>query len=158
MSFYYYTIMTVYCQQPVFIRTYGSDGKESACNTGDPVSLPGLGRSPGEGNGNPLQYSGLENSMDRGAWQATLFWCAGHYRPLGSLSQPINIPPVGIFCYYPHLHMRKLVNLSNCLVSTQLIRGAHGFESSKSPLLWPTLFFQRKQYLTSNSESLLFNK
>ena len=42
----------------------GSEGKVSACNEGDPGSIPGLGRSPGEGNGNPLQYSGLENPMD----------------------------------------------------------------------------------------------
>ena len=42
-----------------------SDGKESACNAGDPSSIPGLGRSPGEGNGSPLQYSCLENPMDR---------------------------------------------------------------------------------------------
>ena len=48
----------------------GSDGKESACSARDPSSIPGLGRSPGEGNGNPLQYSRLENPMDRGAWQA----------------------------------------------------------------------------------------
>ena len=48
----------------------GSD-KELACNAGDPFSIPGLGRSPGEGNGNPLQYSCLENPMDGGAWQAT---------------------------------------------------------------------------------------
>ena len=48
----------------------GSDGKESACNTGEPGSIPGLGRSPGEGNGNLLQYSCLENPMDRGAWWA----------------------------------------------------------------------------------------
>ena len=41
-----------------------SDSKESACSAGDPGSIPGLGRSPGEGNGNPLQYSCLENSMD----------------------------------------------------------------------------------------------
>ena len=47
----------------------GSDGKESACNTGDLGSIPELGRSPGEGNGNPLQYSCLENPMDGGAWQ-----------------------------------------------------------------------------------------
>ena len=45
-----------------------SDGKESACNTGDPSSLPGWVRSPGEGNGYALQYSCLENPMDRGAW------------------------------------------------------------------------------------------
>ena len=50
----------------------GSDGKEFACNTGDPGSILGLGKSPGEGNGNPLQYSCLENSMDRGAWQTTV--------------------------------------------------------------------------------------
>ena len=49
----------------------GSDGKESACSVGDLGSIPGLGRSPGEENSYPLQYSGLENSMDRGAWQAT---------------------------------------------------------------------------------------
>ena len=46
----------------------GSDGKASAYNAGDPGSIPGLGRSPGEGNGTPLQYSYLENPMDRGAW------------------------------------------------------------------------------------------
>ena len=49
----------------------GSDGKESAHNVGDRGSIPGSGRSPGEGNGKPLQYSCLENSMDREAWQAT---------------------------------------------------------------------------------------
>ena len=50
----------------------GSDGKASACNAGDPGSIPGSGRSPGEGNGNLLQYSCLENSMDGGAWWATV--------------------------------------------------------------------------------------
>ena len=46
----------------------GSDGKASAYNAGDPGSIPRSGRSPGEGNGNPLQYYCLENPMDRGAW------------------------------------------------------------------------------------------
>ena len=50
----------------------GSDGKESACSVGNPGLIPALGRSPGEGKGYPLQYSCLENSMDRGAWWATL--------------------------------------------------------------------------------------
>ena len=50
----------------------GSDGKESACNAGDPGWNPGLRRSPGEGNDYPLQSSCLENSMDRGAWRATV--------------------------------------------------------------------------------------
>ena len=50
----------------------GSVGKESACNEGDLGSIPGSGRSPGGGHGNPLQYSCLENPMDRGAWRATV--------------------------------------------------------------------------------------
>ena len=50
----------------------GSEVKASACNAGDPGSIPGSGRSPGEGNDNPLQYSCLENPMDRGAEWATI--------------------------------------------------------------------------------------
>ena len=50
----------------------GSDSKESGCSAGDRVLIPGLGRSPGEGNGHPHQYSCLENSMDRGSWQAVV--------------------------------------------------------------------------------------
>ena len=50
----------------------GSDHKKSACNAENPGSVPGLGRSPGEGNGYRLQYSCLENPMDRGAWRATV--------------------------------------------------------------------------------------
>ena len=50
----------------------GSDGKESVCNAGGTSPMPRLGRSPGEGNGYPLQYSYLENSMDMGDWQATI--------------------------------------------------------------------------------------
>ena len=57
-----------------------SVGKESAYNAGDPGSIPRSGRYPGEGNGNPLQYSCLENLMDRGTWQATVYGVArvGH--------------------------------------------------------------------------------
>ena len=51
----------------------GSDGKESACSAGHPGWIPGLRRSPREGNGYPLQYSCLENSMDRGAWKARVY-------------------------------------------------------------------------------------
>ena len=50
----------------------GSGGKESACNAGNWDSIPGSGRSPGEGHGSPLQYSYMENPTDRGAWQATV--------------------------------------------------------------------------------------
>ena len=55
------------------INIGGSDSKESACNVGDLRTIPGSGRSPGGGNGYPLQHSCLENSMDRGAWQATVY-------------------------------------------------------------------------------------
>ena len=66
--------------EPVLGFPGGSDGKDSACNAGNPVSISGLGRSPGEGNGNPLQYSCLENPMDRGAQQAIVHGIArvGH--------------------------------------------------------------------------------
>ena len=59
-----------WCLQKIIIN--GSDGKTSACNAGDPGSTPGSGKSSGEGNGNPLQYSCLENSMDGEAWWATI--------------------------------------------------------------------------------------
>ena len=74
------------CQARIFLKStpphpkpfilegfpHSSVGKSSACNAGDLGLIPGLGRSPGEGNGNPLKYSCLENPMDRGAWQATV--------------------------------------------------------------------------------------
>ena len=66
----------------------GSDGKESACNTGDPGSIPGLGRSPGEGNSNPLQYPCLENPMDRGSWQATVHGVAKSQTWLSDFTSP----------------------------------------------------------------------
>ena len=64
----------------------GSEGKVSACNVGDPGFIPGSGRSPGEGNGNPLQHSYLENAMDRGAWQARVHRIAKSLTGLKCLS------------------------------------------------------------------------
>ena len=59
---------------PVFLGfPGGSDDKESSCNVGDLGTIPGLIRSSGGGHSNPLKYSCLENSMDRGAWQATVY-------------------------------------------------------------------------------------
>ena len=64
----------------------GSDGKEFACNGEDPGSIPGLGRSPGEGNDNPLQYSCPENPMDGGAWQATVHGVAKSWTRLSDFT------------------------------------------------------------------------
>ena len=68
-----YSVHSILSGGPFIIGVLGgSDGKESAGNTGDPGSIPGWGRSPGGGHGNPLQYSCLEYPMDRGAWWATV--------------------------------------------------------------------------------------
>ena len=75
-------------QTPVFLGFLGgSDGKESTSNSGDLGLIPGLGRSPGEGNGNSLQYSCLENPMDRGAWRATVHGVTESQTQLGNEAQ-----------------------------------------------------------------------
>ena len=68
------TIVTMLAKsnQHFYLALLSPDGKVSAYNMGDLGSIPGLGRSPGEGNGNPLQYSCLENPRDQGAWWATV--------------------------------------------------------------------------------------
>ena len=71
--FFFYSFVYLFILVCLFMGFLGgSDGKESACNSGDLGSIPELGRSLGEGNGNPLQYSCLENPMDRGTWRATV--------------------------------------------------------------------------------------
>ena len=64
----FYLTLSLYKKEFCWGFPGGSEGKASACNAGDLGSIPGSGRSPGEGNGNPLQYSCLENTMDREAW------------------------------------------------------------------------------------------
>ena len=75
----------------------GSDGKASAYNVGEPGSSPGSGRSPGEGNGNPFQYSCLENPMDGGAWQTTVHGVPKNWTQLSnftfSLLSYLNVSP-----------------------------------------------------------------
>ena len=75
-----------------FIRSSlgGSDSKASACNVGDLGSIPGSGRYPGEGNGNPLQYCCLENSMDGGAWWATVHGVAKSQTQLSDFTSLIR--------------------------------------------------------------------
>ena len=73
---------SLYQQFSLEVNIDGSDGKESACSVGDPGLIPRSGRSSGEGNGNPLQYSCLENSMDRGAWRTMIHGIAKSQSPL----------------------------------------------------------------------------
>ena len=68
----------------------GSEDKASACNVGDPGSIPGLGRSPGEGNGNPLQYSCQENPMDREVWRATVHGVAKSQTRLSDFTHTLH--------------------------------------------------------------------
>ena len=70
---YFYNVETVWASQMAPVV------KNSSANAGDPGSISVLGRSPGEGNGNPLQYSCLENPMDRGAWWATVHGVANSW-------------------------------------------------------------------------------
>ena len=69
----------------------GSDGKASACNAGDLGLIPGSGRCPGEGNGNPFQYSCLENSMDRGALEATVHGVAKSWTRLSNFTSIVSL-------------------------------------------------------------------
>ena len=74
--------------RPSYLACGGSDGKASAYNAGDPGSIPGLGKSPGEGSGTPLQYSCMENPMDGGACQATLHGVTKSQTRLSDFSSP----------------------------------------------------------------------
>ena len=93
----------------------GSEGKVSARNAGDPGLIPESGRSPGEGNGNPLQYSCLENPMDRGAWQATV------HRVPKSRTQLSDFTYLACCCC--------------CLAATQCLFETYGLQPAR--LLWP---------------------
>ena len=74
----------------------GSEGKTSACNAGDLGSIPGLGRSPGEGKGNPLQYSCQENPMDREAWQTTVHGITKSQTRLSDFTFTFMLPYDGV--------------------------------------------------------------
>ena len=96
-----------------------SDGKVSAYNVGDPGSIPGSGRSSGEGNGNPLQYSCLENPMDGGAWWATvhgIFNSRTQLRNFTSIPSPKAVLGLNNLNYVNHLEQHFAH--SNCHIST----------------------------------------
>ena len=97
----------------------GSDGKASACNAGDPGSIPGLGRSPGEGNGNPLQYSCLENSMDGRAWEAKVHGVAKSWTRLSDFTFTFR-------CYDTNEFIYRTQTGNRLQKQTRLPTGKHG--------------------------------
>ena len=99
----------------------GSDSKEFACNAGDPSSIPGSGRSPGEGNGNLLQYFCLENPMDSGAWWTKV------YRVAESHSGMCDYQFLST-TYYIH-HTEPSSNIREVQVTLKEIRTEHLFRS-----------------------------
>ena len=98
-------------------------GKESTCNvrdTGDKGLIPGLGRSPGGGHGNPLQYSVLKNSNDRGAWWATVRWVTTSQTQLKQLSMCASIHTyIYIYAYkiFSYTYMQSSVNKSTKIIT-----------------------------------------
>ena len=90
------------------IFPYSSVSKESACYAGDSGSIPGSGKSPGEGNGNPLQYSCLENPMDRGAWQAIVHGIARVRHELVTKPLPFFIK------FFPLIDYYKILSVVPC--------------------------------------------
>ena len=91
----------------------GSDGKVSAYNAGDPGSMPGSGRPPGEGNGNPLQYPYLENSMDGGAWWATVHGVTKSRTRLSDFTLRVQFSGLNAVTYLCHQHHHPSPELFN---------------------------------------------
>ena len=108
----------------------GSDSKESVCNAGDLGSIPGLGRYPREGNNYPLQYSGLENSMDRGVWQATVHGVAKSQTWLSDFS----LSQYSIYMYihihtYIHTHSTSFLSIHLSMIRKMERKQAHYWRS-----------------------------
>ena len=104
IGYFFILFMVSFALQKLINLISGSDSKASACNAGDPGSIPGSGRSLGEGNGNPLQYSCLENPMDRGAWWATVHGVAKSRTRLSDFSLLYNwkFVPLNHLSHLPH--------------------------------------------------------
>ena len=90
----------------------GSDGKASAYNAGDPGSVPGSRRSPGEGNGNPLQYSCLENPMDGGTWYATVCGVSKSWTRLSDFTS-LHFTSLH-FTVFPRIERARVAYLLSC--------------------------------------------
>ena len=116
--FFYMTVASYILFQGALGFPGGSGGKESACNAGDPGLIPGLGRYPGEGNGYPLQYSGLENSME----------CIGHRVSESDTTERLSLHLTStlllFFCLFP----LKNTVISSSVFSLKWDLHAEGFQ------------------------------
>ena len=129
------TIHTAYFKRHmIFLGGFrgGSDGKGSACNAGDQGSIPGLGRSPGEGRGYPCQYSCRQNSMDKGVWQAaahgvTKSWTRLNNQHFHCYDFPYH--SMGMLILLLH---NKLLQISELKNNAQHIRIISQFQWSRS--------------------------
>ena len=130
MCIYMYTHTHIdtdgHTQKQLWIQGFpgGSDGKASACNAGDPGSIPGSGRSPGEGNGNPLQYSCLENSIDEGGWQATVHGVAKSRTRLSDFTKSLS----------HYIHTSEYTYLSFLALSLRGSRSSNTPRSTRTPV------------------------
>ena len=98
-------------------RTGGSDGKAPACKVGDAGPIPGSGRSPAEGNGNPLQHSCLENPMDRAAWRATVHGVAKSQTRLSDFTFLLSTGKIEV----PHFNSYEMFHwMACCLVLSHI--------------------------------------
>ena len=144
----------------VHLQLPGGSGKESACNAGDPVSIPGSRRSPGEGNGNALQYHGLENTMENGDWQATLHGVAesdvnerltlAHFHSFTTLCNYHCHPPP-MLCHRPKLKHNTPYTLSSPSLSPQ----PQTTTIQLSVCMNLTVVWQIMQYLSSSGWLIL---
>ena len=117
----------MFCLFKICVLLCSSVGKESACSAGDPGSIPGLGRSPGEENGYPLQYSSLENPMDRGAWQATVLAVARVRHNLATKERERDL--------------YLLTHMFSC--NLQKKKCFHSQKAFSCKFRWPLLFFPK---------------
>ena len=122
-------------------------GSDAACNVGDPGSIPRSGRSPGEGNGNPLQYSCLENPMDRGGWWATV-------RGVAELDTTEHLPPHFTFSYLNKSEMRMCFGIAidqpQFLHNLVYRKGISGLRKHPFKKCWVTSAVAQRKIILAN--------
>ena len=131
--------------------------KSSVCNTGDLGSIPGLGRSPGEGNGSPLQYSCLENPMDGGAWWATVHGVAKSRTQLSDFTHSLTLSGQGCKASPPETSQHLPTAFCRLLKVKDTLQ-QHTISWGEKLLLKNDLEIRKKKYPKNSSSNLWINK